>query len=148
MTVRFVASSTLVGLIALSIGCIHQVSGGPIQGVDMSRYRSFYVVQAAEHSDFASAIHGDLLGRGLTVGVGPEGSMSASTDCKVTFEDHWTWDGTMYPMEIDIKMIDSRNGALVASGRCMRSSLNRTEPAEMVQEVTDRIFAAATPTKE
>ena len=131
---------TLIG----STGCSHQISGGPESGVEMSRYRSYYIVQT-EKGDVATAIEKQLAARGFSVTTGPDSSAPVAADCKVISRDKWVWDMTMYLLEVKIEMVDARTGSMVASGRCYRTSMARKSPEEMVKEVLDRIYPPAPP---
>ena len=137
-TALLVAVATMA---AAGGGCSHQITGGPESGVDMGRYQSFYVVSEKADSDVAAALVKDLSTRGLSVTRGPDSSASSSpSDCKVVFHDKWMWDMTMYLLELKLEMVDARSGALLASGRCYRTSVVRKSPEVMVKEITDLIF--------
>ncbi len=129
----------------LAGGCSHQISGGPESGVEMARYRSYYVVTEKQDNDVAQALQKDLSSRGLAVSAGQEGAMPPGTQVKILFKDKWMWDITMYLLEVKIDMIDPNSGALLASGRCYRTSMVRKPVPEMVKEVTDRIYPATSP---
>jgi len=131
--------AALVMCAALGSGCSHQISGGPEAGVDMNRYHSFYVVSEKSDADVAKALQADLSARGLSVSGGPDSS-AAAADCKVIYHDKWMWDMTMYLLEVKLEMVDPRSGAMLASGRCYRTSMARKAPEVMVKEITDRIF--------
>ena len=141
---RLFAAAALLVVFLLSTGCSHQINAAVEPGVDMSRVRSYYVVRP-EASDVVTAIENDLKGRGFAVTTGPESSTPATADCKVIAHDKWMWDITMYLLEVKIDMVDARTGALLALGRCYRTSTVRKSPKLMVKEITDKIFAPAAP---
>jgi len=136
-----VMGAALLLFAALGSGCSHQISGGPEAGVDMNRYHSFYVVSEKNDADVAKALRTDLSARGLSVSSGPDSAtLPAAADCKVIYHDKWMWDVTMYLLEVKLEMVDPRSGAMLASGRCYRTSMARKAPEVMVKEITDRIF--------
>src|ERR1041385_7973880 len=108
-----------IGLLASALlagGCSHQISGGPESGVDMARYRTYFVVTDKQDNDVAQALQKDLTSRGLSVSTGLEGAMPPGTEVKIQFKDKWMWDITMYLLEVKVDMIDPNSGALLASG--------------------------------
>jgi len=139
-----VALAMLIPLLAVG-GCSHQLSGGPVAGVDMARYRTYYVVTDKKDNEVAQALEKDLAARGFSVSTGLDWAMPPATQVKVLFTDKWMKDLTRYLSEVKIDMIDPHSGALLASGRCDRSSMARKPVAEMVKEITDRIYPAPPP---
>ena len=129
----------LLILCGISAGCSHQISGGPESGVDMKRYRTYYIA-TDEPGDATKAIEADLRARGLSVSAGPASTVPPAADCKVLVKDKWMWDITMYLLEVKLEMVDGRTGAMLASGRCYRTSVVRKPADVMVKEITDRIF--------
>ena len=130
----------LLLLAAAAGGCRHQVSGGPAAGVDMSRYRSFYVVTDKKDNPVAVALEKDLTARSLKPTTGLDWAMPSDAQVKVVFKAKWGRDVTRYLQEVTIDMVDAHNGARLAGGRCSRSSMARKPVEEMVKEVNDRIF--------
>ena len=128
-------------LLFLVTGC-SQVSGSTTPGVTLSRYRTFYIVRDKQ-TDATDAMQKALSMRGFIVTTGPESSLPAGTDCKVLVRDHWTWDMTMYLLELQVDVLDPRTGALYAQGRSYHPSLERKDAETMANEVVEKIFGSA-----
>jgi hypothetical protein len=145
MNMRITYLSCILSLTALTgtVGCAKQeLSGAAEPGVQLSRLKSFHVVQG-DSDDVTKALAGDLTARGFTVTTGTESTTPATAQCKVLSTNKWMWDITMYPLEIKVEMVDPKSGALLASGRSYRTSMVRKSPEGMAHEIFDKIFGPA-----
>jgi hypothetical protein len=138
---RFAMALGAVLLLLLSaVGCQHQISGGPAPRVDMARFKTFYVVTDKKDNEVARALEKDLSARGLRVTTGLDWAIPADAQVKVVFQETWAKDITRYLQDLAIEMSDAHSSTLLASGRCHRTSPVRKPVAEMVKEITDRVF--------
>ena len=136
---KMIGSLMLIGAMPLTLGCVQQVDGRVQSGKSLASIREFHIVRA-EQTDATDAIQKDLVRRGFTVTMGPESATPATASCKILTTDHWTWDMTMYLLELKVEMVDPKTGELLASGRSYRTSLARKSPDQMAREVFDKIF--------
>jgi hypothetical protein len=137
--IRPIACVALLLVFVIAGGCSHQIQAAPEAGVDIGRFTTYHVV-APEPGEVVTAIKNDLTGRGFSVTTGPESATPSNAQCKVIAHDKWMWDITMYLLEVKMEMVDARTGALLASGRCYRTSTVRKSPKVMVKEITDKIY--------
>ncbi len=79
--------------------------------------------------------------RGKTAVAADSKPDQVDTDAVVTYQDKWMWDITMYMLELTIEVHDPRTDYIVATGVSYRTSLARTSPEEMVEEVIGEIFS-------
>jgi hypothetical protein len=142
---RFATALSALVLLLSAPGCQHQISGGPAPGVDMARFKTFYVVTDKTDNEVARALEKDLGARGLGVTTGLDWAIPSDAQVKVVFQEKWSKDITRYLQDLAIEMSDAHSGAMLASGRCHRTSTVRKPVAEMVKEITDRIFHSPPP---
>ena len=80
----------------------------------------------------------DLRGRGYSVTT--DEPPAEKLDGAVTYVDKWTWDMSMYLIDLTITIRDPQTDFPLANGNSYRTSLARLSPPEMVKEVLDNIF--------
>jgi hypothetical protein len=122
-------------------GC-SQVTGSATPGVNLSQYRTYHVVRD-QQSDASDAVQKALAARGYVVTTGPETALASGTECKVLVRDHWTWDMTMYLLELQVDIINPRTGAMLAQGRSYHPSLERKSAEFMANEVVEKMYGPA-----
>ena len=125
-------------MLAISCGCASvKVDKSP--RVDLSTYRSFYVVEQPD-SELHMPIVDELQARGCSATSGPRSTMR-SADVMVTFNYKWQWDMTMYLLEYEIQFRRPDDEAVLASGKSYRPSLQRKEPKFMAHEILEAMYA-------
>jgi hypothetical protein len=77
---------------------------------------------------------------GMQATAGEAGRTPADVDAIVTYQDKWTWDITMYMIELNVQIRKPKSEITIASGHSLRTSLARKSPPEMVEEVLTDIF--------
>ena len=86
-------------------------------------------------------IKNNLFNRGYILTSGPQNPPPYQADAVVTYESRWTWDITMYMLELTIYFRDPINNFAMAAGNSLHGSLTRKSPKEMVDEVLTSIFS-------
>jgi hypothetical protein len=79
--------------------------------------------------------------KGVVVTTGVQAPPS-SVDAVVTYVDRWTWDMSMYMLELTITIREPRTDFPLATGNSLHTSLTRLSDTEMVSEVIDNIWKA------
>jgi hypothetical protein len=88
-------------------------------------YQSAYVVVHGDRSsDMDANLQKELLRRGLSVSVGPEGSAPDDVQLLVRYADDWKWDLRMYLWSFDLMIYDPKIKVLLAEGSWKNSSLH------------------------
>jgi len=144
-----VAAAVAAAACVFTAGCANRATGSVAADVDLSRMRSFYVVKLpADSRGVEVLIRDNLVKRGFKAASGPEVPDSPiEADAVVTYADRWTWDMTMYMLELTITMKNPADNFPFATGNSYHTSLTRKSPQEMVDEVLSNIFAHASEKK-
>jgi hypothetical protein len=133
--------ASLVTCAVLSLGACATLDSAKAPDANLKALHSFYV---ALEKDDDNAINKLIATRLSTMGYqasfGGTAQPSERVDAIVTYQDHWTWDITMYMIKLDIQIHDGESGAVIARAQAKRPSLQRKSPEGMVQEVLGEIF--------
>lgn len=131
---------------AFTTGCaVNRATATLTPGSDIAKIKTAYVVkQPKDNRAIDDMIAANLEKRGYTVTKGPESNAPYKADVAVTYVDRWTWDLTLYMIDLTINMRDPQTGFPMAVGNSHHTSLTRKSPPEMVDEVLDNIFKAKT----
>ena len=123
-------------------GCAINREGASVSpDVDMSRLKTYYVVRfAPDDRGIQEVIAAVLRKRGLEASSGSEGDAPKDAQVIVPYQDKWTWDMTMYMIELKIYFREPETGRLLAMGTSRHTSLSRRSPEEMAAEVLANIF--------
>ncbi|MFN8626593.1 MAG: hypothetical protein U0587_11525 [Candidatus Binatia bacterium] len=142
---RTIRIGALVGILAIAAlqGCaINRESASVSPDADLSGIKKIYVVRSGPDGRAINYfIAADLKRRGFAATTGEETAVPADADAVVTYFDKWTWDLTMYMIELRIFIREPTSDALLAVGDSYHTSLTRKSPEEMVAEVLSNIFA-------
>jgi len=130
-------------LAALSLGCVSTSLTSDVDPqVDLSSLESFLVVRfPPDDRGIENMIANALDKRGKAAVATDSKPDQVDADAVVTYEDKWMWDITMYMLELTIEIHDPRTDYVLATGVSYRTSLARTSPEEMVEEVIGEIFS-------
>ena len=81
--------------------------------------------------------------RGFQKGYAPRlvnaADRTQDADILVTYVDRWHWDITMYMLDLRVEVRDPATDYILATSHSTRTSLSRTSPEKMVQEVVDEL---------
>jgi hypothetical protein len=140
------SSKQLIVLLGLAIGLFFSgcasMSSHKAPDADLTRLKSFYVVQLpADERGIEKVISNQLTAMGFTSTSGKQADTPKDVDAVVTYQDRWTWDITMYMMELNIQLRAPQTQMVLASGKSFRPSLQRRSPEEMAKEILTSIFA-------
>lgn len=126
-------------------GCATNSSTANITpGVDLSSYRSFYVVKPADNKRNTNlAIVDYLVESGLDASTGQNDGAPASAQAIVHYQEGWAWDFTMFMQELSIQLADAKTGAPLANANSLHTSVTRKSPNEMISEVFGNVFNGA-----
>ena len=130
----------LTGLLLCLTGSCANVKVDKPAKVDLSAYRSFYVVQQTD-SELHTPIVDELQALGHSATSGPRSSMPPGTDILVTYNHAWMWDITMYLLEYEIQFRRPDDEAILASGKSYRPSMQRKDPKFMAHEILAAMYA-------
>ncbi|MCC5808264.1 MAG: hypothetical protein JJU00_18195 [Opitutales bacterium] len=111
-------------------------------GTDLSELQTFYVQKLPADNRGVERLISDRLntmGKESTYGDGE--NPPEPVDAKVTYQDRWTWDITMYMIQLDVQIRDGESNRVLASAQSRRPSMQRRSPEGMVEEVLDEIFS-------
>ena len=136
----------LLGVLALASGCaVNRVSASLAPDTELGRFKSFYVVKVpSDERAIDKLISDNLQKRGFRVTGGAQPtSTPAGVDALVTYNDKWTWDITMYMVELTINFRDPKTNFSMAKGNSYHTSLTRLSPPEMVNEVLTNILTTS-----
>jgi hypothetical protein len=62
-----------------------------------------------------------------------EPSKQQEMDAVVKYVDKWMWDMTMYPIQLDMQLIESKSHTSISETSIIRTSLIRKNKKEMVR---------------
>lgn len=103
--------------------------------------RSAYVAfEGGRSQDVANGIEIALAGHGLKTTGGPRANCPQSADLLVTFEDHWTWDLTLYMLGLNVHCRDARDGSPVAE---VDNFYFYQQSRAGTKDAVDRLFTAS-----
>lgn len=132
--------------LSFSTGCLNKTSATLMPGSDLTKIKSFYIVQREDDNDKGSThslIKENLEKRGYSVvGTGLQNKLPYNSDAVIVYDDKWMWDITMYMLALTINIKDPSNGAPIATASSVHGSLTRKAPNEMVDEVLENILNA------
>ncbi|QWV94895.1 hypothetical protein KP004_06875 [Geomonas oryzisoli] len=129
--------------LTVTAGCANRATGTLTAGTDLSKLKTFYVVQAPDDKrNTYRLIKNNLEKRGFGATTGPELKSPSQSDAVVTYVDKWMWDITMYMLELTIIFRDPKTDFPLATGNSLHASLTRKSPEDMVDEVLTNIFHA------
>lgn len=136
----------LISCLLLISGCaVNRVSGRLAPGKDLSKIKSFYIVEEPGDKGTGNVyklIETNLVKRGYLVTTGSDTKPPDKSDIILTYVDKWSWDIFSYMVELTITFTDSATNFTVARGNSYHTSLTRKSPEEMVDEVLANIFSA------
>lgn len=137
-------AAVMAVLASLTTGCANRAIGSVNPSTDLSALKTMYVKPyPSDNSGVDMEIADKLRSKGVTVTTGsvmPPGEF----DAIVTYVDKWTWDITMYMLELTITLRDPKTEAPLATGNSYHTSLTRKSQAEMVDEVVSNIYGSST----
>lgn len=132
----------LLAIIALvSSGCITKLDSSVAPGVELSELKVIFVKKlAADERGIEKLIAQELNRMGYQAVYGSDLPANRNFDAIIEYQDKWTWDLTMYMIELRVQILDPINSYTMASGESYRTSIVRKTPSEMVKEVLTEIF--------
>ena len=132
---------TVLVTAALMGGCaVNRATANVDATADLDKIKTVHVSKPAQDERGINVIIADKLRtKGLNVTTGP-GKPESGIDAVVTYVDKWTWDITMYMLELTITIRDPMTEYPLATGNSYHTSLTRKSPKEMVDEVVDNIY--------
>ena len=108
---------------------------------DLAALRSFLVLKfEPDNRGVEDLMAAALNNRGLTAVAIDERPAQVDADVVVTYIDKWTWDITMYMLELTVELRDPRTDYVLATAKSFRTSLACKSPEEMAEEVIGKIF--------
>ena len=136
---RFLLSLlTLVALPFLAVSCASSTAEVN-SNVDVKSLKRLHVEKVeGDGYDMDQVIAKDLRSRGLNATTGKQ---QGKVDAIVTYNDKWMWDMSMYLLQLDIRLLDPSNRAILASAKTYRPSLQRKSKEEMATETLDSLLA-------
>jgi hypothetical protein len=78
----------------------------------------------------------------MTASVGISDDMPQGTTILVTYDDRWSWDITMFLIEMTITLRDPVTREAFAIGTSYHTSMSRLNPVEMADEIISNLIAA------
>jgi hypothetical protein len=103
----------------------------------------FYVEQQTDDRRRLGLLIADNLStRGFMASAGPADSVPDGATVLVTYEDRWTWDITMFLIEMTITLRQPTSKEAFASGTSYHTSMSRLNPAEMIDEIISNLLKA------
>ncbi len=78
----------------------------------------------------------------MTATVGSPGYAAEQSTILVTYEDRWSWDITMFLIELTITLRDVSTREAFAVGSSYHTSMSRLNPVEMIDEIVSNLIAA------
>ncbi|HEX7687176.1 MAG TPA: hypothetical protein VF453_05700 [Burkholderiaceae bacterium] len=140
---RIAAAGSVALVLGATTGCaVNQAQSTLMAGADLGKVKSIYVVHE-EGDDHAVDLElkKAFEKRGYTVATGPALKPPYEQDAVVTYVDKWMWDITMYMLQLNVTMRDSKEFPL-ATAHSVHTSLTRKSQPEMVDEVVTNVLAA------
>jgi hypothetical protein len=139
---KFMPQLLVLALLSLmTSGCaINRATASLTPGSDLSKTKSFYVVQIPEDTVVHELIKTNLTKRGYSVSTGPVMQPPYKSDAVLTYVDKWQWDFSTFLMELTITIRNPATNYPMAVGNSFHSSLSRKPPEGMVDEVLTNIF--------
>lgn len=136
---RLIAAGLLAAA-ALASGCA-TLDASKAPGADLTKLRTFYVQRLPADERGVQKLIADRLNlMGKQSSYGDAEAPPEAVDAIVTYQDKWTWDITMYMLQLNVQVRDGQTRSVLASGSSMRPSLERKSPEGMVEEVLTEIF--------
>ena len=137
------AGCLVIPFVTLSGCAVNKASATLMPGTDMAKIKSVYVVkQPKDKYGIDELIKVNLEKRGYIVKKGPESDTAYDADAAITYVDKWTWDITLYLVELTVTVREAKGNFPLATGNSMHTSLTRLAPPEMVDEVLNNILSA------
>jgi len=132
----------VIALLSASAGCTaNRATANVAAGIELGKLKNFYVMPWQDDMETCDLIKNNLFNRGYILTSGPQNPPPYQADAVVTYESRWTWDITMYMLELTIYFRDPINNFAMAAGNSLHGSLTRKSPKEMVDEVLTSIFS-------
>lgn len=133
--------AVILELVALlTTGCASRATVSVDPSTNLSALKIIYVKKIpADDGGINVLIADKLRSKGITVTTGIEMPPN-NVDAVVTYIDKWTWDITMYMVELTVTIRDPQTDFPIATGNAYHSSLTRQSPKKMVDEVVDNIY--------
>lgn len=136
---RLVLLAAAIGFLSLA-GCA--VNRATATADDTLRWEGIHALHVkqleGEDGSTKTLIAEKFRSSGFTVTADPE--PMGRPDALVTYVDKWTWDVTMYMIELTITLRDPKTDNPIAMGNSYHTSLTRKSPKEMVDEVVGNIL--------
>lgn len=132
----------IFGLAALLSGCATaQLHSDIAPGANLQGINKVYVVRLPKDERGVDKLIAErLTTMGKTATSGEKANAPADVDAIVTYQDKWMWDITMYMIELNVQVRNSKTDISLATGHSLRTSLVRKSPREMVAEVLNDLF--------
>jgi len=138
--VRTIPALAILLVGSLLSGCA-SMSSTVAPGANLSTIKKIHVVKLpADGRGIDRVIADELNFMGYATSLGNTLDVPEDADAVLTYQDKWTWDITMYMIELNIQVRDPKSNMAMASGKSYRPSLERKSPKEMAKEVLTEIF--------
>ena len=130
-------------IILFMTGCMKAVIRSDSDpSINLAELEKFYVRQSpTDERGLEKIVASKLNAFGFQATSGMNTTPTDPVDVIVTYKDWWSWDITMYMLEINIEFRNPDSDFVFASGRSYRTSLVRKSPDEMIDEVLRDMFA-------
>jgi len=140
--VKALRIALIIALAALSLACVSTSLTSDVDPqADLSSLDTYLVVKfSGDERGIEDMIANALNKRGKTATAVDSRPDKVEAEAVVTYQDKWMWDITMYMIELTIEIHDPLTDYVLATGVSYRTSLARTSPEEMVEEVIGEIF--------
>jgi hypothetical protein len=113
----------------------------PAPGVNLSEFKTVYVVDEEGKLDTTPCILEELKTRGVTAKSGKLKDMPADTTCVVQANEDWFWDMGTYLLNLEIRFTNPKTQTLVADGHIRRAWPQGRRGAKiMSHEVLNAIY--------
>lgn len=109
----------------------------PSAGLDRLRVMQVRKLEG-EDGTIHQLVAANLRARGIR--VVEDGKAPERVDAVVTYVDKWTWDITMYLLELTVTIREPQTDYPLATGHSLHTSFTRLSPSQMVDEVIGNIF--------
>lgn len=135
----------LLSLFLFSQGCASGAAryAGELPGSRLGEMRTFYVQhQEGDPRDIHLAIADELRTFGVDVDAG-KGAPKGDYDGIVTYVDRYTWDMTMYCIQLTLYIQDTQTGYVTATGWSWRPTTVRKTPKGHARIILGELFGGA-----
>ena len=138
---KYLTVLLLTTLVGFWSGCVTQLKSTVAPGADLKALKKVYVVHLPADARGVDRLIADRLAlMGIVATTGEKSAVPEDVEATVTYQDKWTWDITMYMIQLDVQIRRPKTDSAIASGHSLRTSLVRKSPVEMVDQVLTDIF--------